>query len=58
MELTRIYTKLSEYPLILKKIIRNTDSPLLLRRCKKLTEKENIVSVEDFMLPEILRIQA
>lgn len=37
-------------------MLRDTAGPFLLRRWKQ-TEKENIVSVEDFMLPEIIRIQ-
>lgn len=43
--------------MVFKRIMRNTASPFLLRQWKQ-TEKENIVSVDDFMLPEILRIQA
>lgn len=57
MYLTKIHTRLSEYLMTLKSIMRNMASHFLLRQWKQ-TEKENIVPVDDFMLPEILRIQA
>ncbi|OEU41535.1 hypothetical protein BGV40_14380 [Methanosarcina sp. Ant1] len=43
--------------MILKRMLRDTVSPFLLSR-RKQTEKENILSVEDSVLPRILRIQA
>jgi [ribosomal protein S18]-alanine N-acetyltransferase len=57
MNLTKIHTRLPECLLILKRVLIDTVSPFLLSRWKQ-TEKENIVSVEDSMLPGILRIQA
>jgi [ribosomal protein S18]-alanine N-acetyltransferase len=57
MNLIKIHTTSTEYLLILKRMLQDMAGPFLLRRWKQ-TEKENIASVEDFMLPEILRIQA
>jgi len=40
----------------LKKLLRDTTGNLLVKKWKSI-EKEDIVSIEDYMLPEVLRIQ-
>jgi [ribosomal protein S18]-alanine N-acetyltransferase len=57
MDLTKIHTRLAEYQIILKRILLETAGTVLSRQWRQ-TEKENIVPVEDSMLPEIFRIQA
>ncbi len=57
MDFTKTHTRLSEQLMILKRVIRDTAGTFLSRQWKQ-TEKENIVPVEDSMLPEIFRIQA
>ncbi len=39
-----------------KRLIRDTVGAFLIRNWKQ-TEKENVMPIEDFMLPEVLRIQ-
>jgi len=39
----------------LKKLLRDTTGNLLVKKWKSI-EKEDIVSIEDYMLPEVLRI--
>ena len=41
----------------LKKLLRDTTGNLLVKKWKSI-EKEDIASIEDYMLPEVLRIQA
>jgi ribosomal-protein-alanine N-acetyltransferase len=57
MNLTKIHTRLAEYVVNFKKLLLDYAGISLLRQWKQ-TEKENIMPVEDSMLPEILRIQA
>jgi ribosomal-protein-alanine N-acetyltransferase len=57
MNLPKIHTKLAECLIIPNRILRETAGAFHLRQWKQ-TEKENIVSIEDSMLPEIFRIQA
>lgn len=49
--------RLSEQCAILKRFLRDTSGAFFLRQWKQ-TDRENTTSVEQFMLPEILRIQA
>lgn len=57
MGLKNICTRLAQYFAGFKKLLRDTAGAFLLRRWKQI-EKENIVSVEESMLPDVLRIQA
>jgi ribosomal-protein-alanine N-acetyltransferase len=57
MDLTKVHTRLAEQLMVLKRILRDTAGTFLSKQWKQ-TEKENIVPVEDSMLPEIFRIQA
>ncbi len=57
MGLTKIHIRLAEYLMVLNRILRDTAGAFFSRQWKQ-TEKENIVPVEDSMLPEIFRIQA
>lgn len=57
MDFTKIHTRLSEYVVSFKKLLLDYAGISLLRQWKQ-TEKENIILVEDSMLPEIIRIQA
>ena len=57
MGLTKVHTRSIAYLMSFKKLLQDTASIFLLRQWKQ-TEKENIVSIEDFMLPEILKIHA
>ena len=43
--------------MIFNKLLRDTAGPFLLRQWKKI-DKEIILTIEDYMLPEVLRIQA
>ena len=54
---TQVYTRLVSYFESFKKLLRDTIGAYLLKEWKH-TEKENIVPVDETMLPEILRIQA
>ena len=42
--------------MIFNKLLRDTAGPFFLRKWKKI-DKENILTIEDYMLPEVLRIQ-
>ena len=57
MGLTQVYTKLVSYFGSFKKLLWDAIGAHLLKEWKH-TEKENIVYVDETMLPEILRIQA
>ena len=57
MGLTKVHTRLVTYLMSFKKLLQDGAGVLLLRQWKQI-EKENIVSVEDSMLPEIRKIQA
>jgi ribosomal-protein-alanine N-acetyltransferase len=54
---TKTHTRLFEYLMSFKKLVLDYTGASFLRQWKQ-TEKENILTVEDSMLPEILRIQA
>ncbi len=57
MDFKNIPNRLSEQFAILMRLLRDTSGSFLLRQWKQ-TERENTTSVEQSMLPEILRIQA
>jgi [ribosomal protein S18]-alanine N-acetyltransferase len=57
MNLTKIHNKLAECLIIPNRILRDTAGAFHLRQWIRI-EKENIVPIEDSMLPEILSIQA
>jgi [ribosomal protein S18]-alanine N-acetyltransferase len=57
MDPTRVYIRSISYFANFKKLLRDTIGARLLKKWKH-TEKENIVPVDETMLPEILRIQA
>lgn len=54
---TQIYIRLVAYFTNFKKLLRDTIGILILKEWKQI-EKENIVPIDETMLPEILRIQA
>ena len=56
MDFTKIHTLLAINGMIFNKLLRDTAGPFLLRQWKKI-DKENILTIEDYMLPEVLRIQ-
>ncbi|MGB9132523.1 MAG: GNAT family N-acetyltransferase [Methanosarcina sp.] len=56
MGLTKICTRLAQYFVSFKKLLRDTVGTFLLRQWKQ-TEKGDIVSIEESMLPEVFRIQ-
>lgn len=57
MSLTKIHTRPIVYFMNIKKILRDAAGSLLVKQWKQI-EKEDIVSIENYMLPEVLRIQA
>lgn len=57
MGITKIYNRSIEYLINFRKLLLETAGVLLLREWKQI-RKENIVTIEDSMLPEVLRIQA
>lgn len=57
MGLTKIHTRSVTYFISFKKLLRDTAASLLIKKWK-IIEKKDIVSIEDSMLPEVLRIQA
>lgn len=57
MGITKLHTRSVGYLISLKKLLRDTTGNLLVKKWKSI-EKEDIVSIEDSMLPEVLRIQA
>lgn len=57
MDFKETHTRLAEQLMTLKRVLRDTAGTFLSRQWKQ-TEKENIVPVEDHMLPEIFKIQA
>jgi len=52
----KYHTRSVGYLMSLKKLLRDTTGNLLVKKWKSI-EKEDIVSIEDYMLPEVLRIQ-
>ena len=57
MDLTKIHILLNLDGMIFNRLLRDAAGPFLLRQWKKM-DKENILTIEDYMLPEIFRIQA
>jgi ribosomal-protein-alanine N-acetyltransferase len=57
MGVTKIHTRLIEYLMSFRKLLIETAGILLLKQWKQ-TRREDVVTIEDSMLPEILRIQA
>ena len=57
MDLTKSHSRFAEYLMSFKKMLLDYTGTFLLRQWKQ-TERENIISVEDSMFPEIFRIQA
>ncbi len=57
MDLTKIHTRSVTFLISIKKLLQGTACSILVKQWKPI-EKEDIVSVEDSMLPEVLRIQA
>nr|WP_292388395.1 N-acetyltransferase [Methanosarcina sp. UBA5] len=57
MGITKLHTRSVGYLMSFKKLLRDITGNLLVRKWKSI-EKEDIVSIEDSMLPEVLRIQA
>jgi len=56
MGLTKIHTRSAIYLMSFKRLLQDTAGSLLVKQWK-LIEKEDIVPIEDSMLPEVLRIQ-
>jgi ribosomal-protein-alanine N-acetyltransferase len=56
MGITKLHTRSIKYLISLKKLLQNTTGNLLVKKWKSI-EKGDIVSIEDYMLPEVLRIQ-
>jgi [ribosomal protein S18]-alanine N-acetyltransferase len=56
MGIIKIHTRLVKYLMSLNKLLRDTAGNLMVKQWKTI-EKEDIVSIEDSMLPEVLRIQ-
>lgn len=56
MDLTKIHILLNLDGMIFNRLLRDAAGPFLLRQWKKM-DKENILTIEDYMLPEIIRIQ-
>ncbi len=57
MDFTKIHILLNLNGMIFNRLLRDVAGPFLLRQWKKM-DKENILTIEDYMLPEIFRIQA
>lgn len=57
MGITKLHTRSVQYLMSLKKLLQDTTGNLLAKKWKSI-EKGDIVSIEDYMLPEVLRIQA
>lgn len=57
MGITKLHTRSVKYLMSLKKLLQDTTGNLLTKKWKSI-EKGDIVSIEDYMLPEVLRIQA
>src|SRR5665648_821225 len=57
MDLAKIHVKPNQFVRSLKKTLWDTAGIILLKRWER-TEKENIGTVDETMLPEILKIQA
>lgn len=57
MSLTKIHTRSVEYIMSFKILLRDTAGSFLVKKWKPI-EKKGIVSIEDSMLPEVLRIQS
>lgn len=57
MNITKIHTPSLTYLMSLKKLLQDIAGTLMIKQWKPI-EKENIFSIENSMLPEVLRIQA
>ena len=57
MDLSKIHARIIAYIMNSKRLMRDFIGALLIKRWEQ-TEKENVVSIKDNMLPEVLRIQA
>ena len=57
MDLSKIHARIIAYIMNSKRLMRDFIGALLIKRWEQ-AEKENVVSIEDNMLPEVLRIQA
>lgn len=57
MGLTKIHTRPVTFLISFKKLLRDAACSVLIKQWKPM-EKEDVVSIEDSMLPEVLRIQA
>jgi ribosomal-protein-alanine N-acetyltransferase len=57
MGLIKVQVTLNVYLISLERLVRDTIATLYVRKWRQV-EKENVVSIEDSMLPEIIRIQA
>jgi len=57
MDLTKIPVTLNIYLISFERLVRDTIAALYIRRWRQV-EKENVVSIDDSMLPEIIRIHS
>lgn len=57
MGLTKVHFTLNVYLISFERLVRDIIATLCIRKWRQV-EKENVVSIEDSMLPEIIRIQA
>lgn len=57
MGLTKIQDTLNVYLMSFERLVRDIIAALYIRRWRQV-EKENVVSIDDSMLPEIIRIQS
>jgi ribosomal-protein-alanine N-acetyltransferase len=57
MSITKVQTTLNIYLISFERLVRDIIATLYIRRWKQV-EKENIVFLEDSMIPEIIRIQS
>jgi [ribosomal protein S18]-alanine N-acetyltransferase len=57
MGLTKIQVTLYVYLISFERLVQDIVTTLYIRRWRQV-EKENVVSIEDSMLPEIIRIQS
>jgi ribosomal-protein-alanine N-acetyltransferase len=57
MGLTKIQVTLNVYVTSFERLVKDMITNLFIRKWIQI-EKENVVSIEDYMLPEIIRIQS
>lgn len=57
MDMTKVQVTLNVYLVSFERLVRDIITALYIRRWRQ-AEKENVVSIEDSMLPEIIRIQS